>query len=722
MTVSSISRVAGPYSGNDSTVEFPFSFKVFSKSDLLVVLTDDEGIEQELVLDSGYSATLNADQDAAPGGTVTLPSALVTGQKLTITSGIEALQGANIQSLGGFYPSVINTALDRLTILIQQALNSIGRSVKLPISDGENSITLPTAAARAGKALGFDSSGLPIPLTAGSAVTDSGAVVHGATTVKATLDGISPAVSALSLPSWSAAAIAGTPLVVVITGQSNAVGVRTGGPNPASAKVKTWDGITGAWGGSDINGYPWRRVQPDGNSQDGGETGCNNTALSFAHRLADETGRPVYVIFDAYSGQPISQWVGSGTSSVRYAAIKAKVVAALASPELASKGITKIDYLLWAQGEDNALTDDFASYAAQFSTLDTQFRAESWMTDKTPMLVMGMSGLHNRYQIWQAQLNHCENINRHCIYVNSAGLKTQFEIDGTGDYTHWLGASLWELGYYRAYDALTDRGISHRASPVPFYSRGNGAWAGQADAIALFDNLVGYSCRTGGVGLTDTFTGDGSTTAFTLTLDGVVSSVTVAGVASTSWTQSSPTLTFSSAPANGAAIVVTYSQAINGPAATGSISWGYRCNADGNYNMAGGYLSSVNNTANYDLLWGRSLTAISGASYGGGFGYQSQLNSTYQFFAGRGHSPADSGGAAVGLFSKYTTAQTDNVIFQAGIGTSTSVRKNGFAVRKSGIVEIDNLPVYADNAAATSGGLLAGQCYRTSTGVLMVRY
>lgn len=31
-------------------------------------------------------------------------------------------------------------------------------------------------------------------------------------------------------------------------------------------------------------------------------------------------------------------------------------------------------------------------------------------------------------------------------------------------------------------------------------------------------------------------------------------------------------------------------------------------------------------------------------------------------------------------------------------------------------------PVYADNAAATSGGLLAGDVYRTSTGVLMVRY
>lgn len=33
-----------------------------------------------------------------------------------------------------------------------------------------------------------------------------------------------------------------------------------------------------------------------------------------------------------------------------------------------------------------------------------------------------------------------------------------------------------------------------------------------------------------------------------------------------------------------------------------------------------------------------------------------------------------------------------------------------------------DLPVYADNAAAISGGLTAGEIYRTSTGVLMVVY
>jgi len=39
MTISSEVRKAGPYDGNDVTTSFPFSFKVFSADDVVVVLT-----------------------------------------------------------------------------------------------------------------------------------------------------------------------------------------------------------------------------------------------------------------------------------------------------------------------------------------------------------------------------------------------------------------------------------------------------------------------------------------------------------------------------------------------------------------------------------------------------------------------------------------------------------------------------------------------------------
>lgn len=136
MTISSTNRKAGPYAGNDSTTDFPFDFKVFAAADLLVVRADANGDETTLVLDTDYTVEMNADQDANPGGTVTLPAALATGLSLVITSDLDNLQPVQIPNNGGFYPKIINTALDRLTILVQQVAEQVGRAVKTPISSG----------------------------------------------------------------------------------------------------------------------------------------------------------------------------------------------------------------------------------------------------------------------------------------------------------------------------------------------------------------------------------------------------------------------------------------------------------------------------------------------------------------------------------------------------------------------------------------------------------
>ena len=93
MTISSEVRKSGPYAGNDVTTSFPFSFKVFSADDVVVVLTDPAGIETTLTgSGTDYSVTLNADQDTAPGGTVEKVSALATDYLLTITSSVPTSQ------------------------------------------------------------------------------------------------------------------------------------------------------------------------------------------------------------------------------------------------------------------------------------------------------------------------------------------------------------------------------------------------------------------------------------------------------------------------------------------------------------------------------------------------------------------------------------------------------------------------------------------------------
>jgi hypothetical protein len=64
------------------------------------------------------------------------------------------------------------------------------------------------------------------------------------------------------------------------------------------------------------------------------------------------------------------------------------------------------------------------------------------------------------------------------------------------------------------------------------------------------------------------------------------------------------------------------------------------------------------------------------------------------------------------LGSIYKELVTFDYTGRVGIGTAAP----------TSALQVVGLPVYADNAAATSGGLTAGAFYRTSTGVLMVRY
>jgi hypothetical protein len=136
MTISSTTRVAGPFTGNGTASAFPFAFKVFAASDLKVVrLNTTTVVETVLVLNSDYTVTLNGNQNTNPGGTVTLVAGpLATGQNLVITTALPNLQPTDLTNQGGFYPEVINDALDRATMQIQQIQEGLDRSVKVPVT------------------------------------------------------------------------------------------------------------------------------------------------------------------------------------------------------------------------------------------------------------------------------------------------------------------------------------------------------------------------------------------------------------------------------------------------------------------------------------------------------------------------------------------------------------------------------------------------------------
>lgn len=84
MTIASSTRKAGPFTGDDASTVFAFSFKVFSAADLYVVkaVAVATGAETVLTLTTDYTVSLNADQNNSPGGTVTLTSVLASGHTL----------------------------------------------------------------------------------------------------------------------------------------------------------------------------------------------------------------------------------------------------------------------------------------------------------------------------------------------------------------------------------------------------------------------------------------------------------------------------------------------------------------------------------------------------------------------------------------------------------------------------------------------------------------
>lgn len=165
MTISSTTRKAGPFVGNGVAIAFPFTFKVFATTDIVVTKTViATGVESTLVLTTDYTVSLNADQNANPGGTVNYNpsgSPMTSANEITVTSGVPQLQTLDLTNGGGFFPSAIANALDRAVILNQQLAEKVSRALVFPVSETPVP-QLPSVIDRASKFLAFDTSGNPI--------------------------------------------------------------------------------------------------------------------------------------------------------------------------------------------------------------------------------------------------------------------------------------------------------------------------------------------------------------------------------------------------------------------------------------------------------------------------------------------------------------------------------------------------------------------------------
>lgn len=156
MTVSSeVSSVS--YNGNGSTQIFAVPFYFLDDSHLRVILRAADGTETVQTITTNYTVSGAGNQD---GGSVTMLAAPASGVTLAIVRNVPATQETDYVANDPFPAESHERALDKLTMLIQQAGFDISRAIRVPDSDPEPSL-LPSSIDRANLLLSFDSLGNP---------------------------------------------------------------------------------------------------------------------------------------------------------------------------------------------------------------------------------------------------------------------------------------------------------------------------------------------------------------------------------------------------------------------------------------------------------------------------------------------------------------------------------------------------------------------------------
>ncbi|HFG3981545.1 TPA: hypothetical protein ACGGPU_000220 [Escherichia coli] len=117
------------YTGNGVTTSFPYTFRIFKKTDLVVQVSDLNGNVTELVLDTGYKVT---GAGTYSGGEVVLPSPLAAGWRITIERVLDVVQETDLRNQGKFFPEVHEDAFDYLTMLIQRCFGWFRRALMKP--------------------------------------------------------------------------------------------------------------------------------------------------------------------------------------------------------------------------------------------------------------------------------------------------------------------------------------------------------------------------------------------------------------------------------------------------------------------------------------------------------------------------------------------------------------------------------------------------------------
>lgn len=117
------------YTGNGVTTSFPYTFRIFHKSDLVVQVVDLSENITELTLDTDYTVT---GAGGYSGGNVILMTALTSGYQISISRELPVTQETDLRNQGKFFAEVHEDAFDKLTMLIQQVRSWFSLALRKP--------------------------------------------------------------------------------------------------------------------------------------------------------------------------------------------------------------------------------------------------------------------------------------------------------------------------------------------------------------------------------------------------------------------------------------------------------------------------------------------------------------------------------------------------------------------------------------------------------------
>lgn len=197
----------------------------------------------------------------------------------------------------------------------------------------------------------------------------------------------------------------GDPFVILSTGQSNA----------ANERVYAWS--------PEPNAYLWNSSGSTGTGTafEAMNSAEMNYGFAFANMIAKRyPNRPVYLVVAAVPGLAIANWLPGAPTTDVYDLSKDRIEAALATISA-----TKIDLMLWWQGESDAAAP--TTYVDDFNDVIDRYRTETWFPYNTPVNIMGVvstaingDGIYGTMNLYLQKCAAADPQNRKYFYTPGA--------------------------------------------------------------------------------------------------------------------------------------------------------------------------------------------------------------------------------------------------------------------------------------------------------------